>query len=109
MLERWERLGWVAGLALLAACAPVDVLEEAPPALIVHNLAGGEVVITGWQCGDGEAAARPLHSEPIERSATRKLALPGGCWNFDARVGDRIVGRQHDVRLVREMDWVLGR
>jgi hypothetical protein len=99
-------LAWLG--CLMACTGRMDVLEEAPPALVLDNRSGAAVVITGWQCGQDDAA-RPLHSGAIPSGQTRRMPLPEGCWSFDAHAGDRLVGRQHNVALRREMDWVLGR
>lgn len=102
--------GWLwAGFAVLIAwgCVPQQqVLQEAPPALLIHNRTGEFVVIRGWACGDPPEGAQQL-ADPIPTGTDYRIPLARGCWSFDAYAGDRIVGRQHDVDLRREMDWIV--
>jgi len=96
-----------AACLLFAACASQPPPVVAVPALVVHNHSGGDIRVDARACGQPDQP--PQHSYAVGAGQTGTFEPGSSCFDFTAMRGSEVVGKQGEVTLRHEMEWVIGR
>ncbi len=107
--SRLSRLGGVAGLAFLAACATETPVQTTGSDATVINRTGRPIASISYQpCGASPDAWTPLGVPAIAPQATVPFRLPASCSNLRAYFPDgKLAGMHSGVKWDFPFTWVL--